>query len=71
MNRWKEDFQREVENLEIEFDAFFENMELTEYYLLRVDANEELSLQINRELPLEIKERLMKLLLVTKPEDSV
>lgn len=71
LNRWKESFQGELENLKIELNAFFKDKALSEYYLLQVDASDELSLKISGELPKEIKERLMKLLLETKPEDSV
>lgn len=70
-NRWKESFQSELENLKIELNAFFKDKVLSEYYLLQADASDELSLKISDELPKEIKERFMKLLLETKPEDSV
>jgi hypothetical protein len=71
LNRWKENFQREVGNVMIEFNAFFKDKALNEFYLLQVDTSDELSLQISEDLPKEITERLTKLLIETKPEDSV
>lgn len=36
-----------------------------------MDASNEFSLELSDELPNEMKERLMQLLLATKPEDSI
>lgn len=71
LEKWKKNFDAEVRNIEIEFDAFFNNKKLNEYYSLKLNESDELSLQINDELPKHIKERLIKLLMETKPEDSI
>lgn len=71
LDKWKDNFQNEVKNVAIEFDAFFKTKGLAEYYSLQMDASDEWSLKISDDLPNEIKERLMQVLLSTKPEDSI
>lgn len=71
LDRWKENFLREVKNVQIEFASFFKEKDLDAYYSLQMDGSDEFSLELNDELPNEIKERLMQLLLATKPEDSI
>ena len=71
LEKWKENFENEVKNVEIEFDAFFKQKELAEYYSLEIDVSDEWSLKLSDELPNEIKERLMHVLLSAKPEDSI
>jgi len=44
---------------------------LKDYYKVKKDESDELSLEKSDELPNEIKERLMRTLLSTKPEDSI
>lgn len=71
LEKWKKNFDAEVRNVEIEFDAFFKNKRLNEYYTLHFNESDELSLEVSNKLPGEIKERLIKLLPATKPEDSI
>lgn len=71
LDKWKENFENEVKNVTIEFDAFFKAKNLGELYSLQMDASDEWSLEISDDLPNEIKERLMHVLLSTKPEDSI
>lgn len=71
LDKWKENFLNEVKNVVIEFDVFFKAKNLDELYSLQMDASDEWSLKVNDDLPHEIKERLMQLLLSTKPEDSI
>ena len=71
LDKWKENFLNEVKNVVIEFDVFFKAKNLDELYSLQMDASDVLSLKVNDDLPHEIKERLMQLLLSTKPEDSI
>jgi len=73
LERWRENFQKEAQHLQIELDSFFKNKSLDKYYKLRVDElSETLSVEITDEtLPGEIKHRLEDLLIATKPEDSV
>ncbi|MEP7278383.1 MAG: hypothetical protein ABI813_07060 [Bacteroidota bacterium] len=74
LKKWREDFSLEVEQLRMEFDAFFFNRKLEDFYELKVDTeSQNLSLEItNKEkLPKEIEKRLMEILYSTQPEDSV
>ncbi len=71
--QWRETFNNATENLEIEFDSFFKNKKLDSFYRLRLDErSENLCLVITDEtLPREIEDKLTKLFMETKPEDSV
>lgn len=71
LERWKERFNQEIKNVEIEFDSFFKNEKLDEYYHLAIDESDELILKLNEGLPGEIKARLQHVLSLTKPEDSI
>lgn len=71
LDKWKENFENEVKGVAIEFDAFLKTKGLAEYYSLEKDASDEWFLTVNDDLPNEIKERLMQVLLSTKPEDSI
>jgi len=71
LGSWRQRFNEEVVKIQAEFDAFFKSKALKGYYTLTLDESNELSLVISDELPNEIKERLMQVLLTTKPEDSI
>lgn len=71
LEHWKENFLKEVKNIQIEYDAFFKTKRLEDYYQLLLDESHEWGLEISEELPREIQERLLKLLVTTKPEDSI
>ena len=73
LDKWKANFKLEIENLQIEFDSFFQTKKLDQYYDLRMDeTNETLFLEItDNTLPKEIKERLISIFNATRPEDSV
>ena len=72
LSKWKKKFTEQVAGIRIEYDAFFLNKKLEDYYSLFVsETSEELELQISDELPQEIQDRLLKLLITTKPEDSI
>ena len=71
LNKWKENFEQGVESLKAEFGQIFRGKNLVDYYTLRLDSSDEYYLQINNELPADTKERLVKLLLETKAEDSI
>ncbi len=71
--KWREDFNLEVEKIQIEFDLSFKETQITDAFMLYVDDESQiLSLQIaDKDLPTEIIERLNHLLITTKPEDSI
>lgn len=71
LEAWKERFNEETKNIQMEFDAFFKSKNLGEWYTLSLDESDELSLSISDNLPREVRERLIKTLLITKPEDSI
>lgn len=71
LEHWKQRFNQEVKNVQIEFDSFFKNRRFDEYYQLTIDESDELILKLGDDLPRMIKERLQQILLSTKPEDSI
>ena len=73
LKKWIKDFNVKAGRLQIEFDSFFQDSELDDSYSLEIDkVTQNLSLKItNRDLPENIKEQLIKILLDTKPEDSI
>ena len=74
LNQWREDFNKEAQHLQTEYNAFFLSQSVEDCYELEVDdERQELTLQIKNaeNLPNEIKDRLVKILEQTKPEDSV
>lgn len=73
LERWRENFNNEVQSIQIEFDSFFDNKKLNQFYEIKGDeASQSLSLVITDDtLPNEIKKRLMNAFETTRPEDSV
>lgn len=73
LSKWREDFNREAQRLQVVLDSFFKAKKLDEYYEVRVDElSQNLHLEITDEtLPEEIKTSLMKMLEETRPEDSI
>jgi hypothetical protein len=74
LDKWRNAFTSEVQNLQTEFDAFFLTKKLDEFYTLKVDeASQTLLLEITNkdELPKEIEDRLTQIYFRTQPEDSV
>lgn len=73
LNKWMKDLDTAAGKLQIEFDILFQDSEISDSYKVEVDKEtQNLNLVIiNEALPVEIKERLNKLLIETKPEDSV
>lgn len=72
--RWKDDFNKKVQHLQTEYDAFFQSKSITDCYHLEVnESSQTLDLQINTEqkVPQEIVNRLLKIFEETKPEDSI
>lgn len=71
LDSWQKRFNEAVPNIQIEFNAFFKDKPIEEFYKLALDESNELSLIISKDLPKEIQERLLMMLLDTKPEDSI
>ena len=71
LEKWKENFNEEARKLEIEFATFFRNKKLNEHSELKLDESSEFFIETKDDLPQNIKERLMKLLITTKSEDSI
>lgn len=74
IDKWKENFEAGIANLQIEFDAFFLEKKLDEFYSLNADEtsqNLELEILHSNELPEEIKDRITEAFLNARPEDSV
>ena len=71
LKHWKQRFEQEIEQLQIEYDSFLFKENLKEFYSFDLDESDEWALKMNPGLPSGIKQRLEKLFLVTKPEDSV
>ena len=71
LNRWKENFETEVKNIQVEYDSFFLNRKLDNIYNITLNESNEWELQIEDNLPNEIKNRFQQIFLNTKPEDSV
>ena len=72
--RWRDSFNKEIQHLQTEYDAFFQSKPLSDFYELVEDEGEQnLHLEIlhEEELPKEISSRLIKILEQTKPEDSI
>lgn len=72
LKKWQDNFNQEVSKLEIEFDAFFKEKKLDEYFTLTMsEVSQNLSLKLNDQLPAEVKKRMEQLFMATMPEDSV
>lgn len=72
LNKWKADFLQEMRSVEMEFNSYVKNVDISKFYCLNIkETSDELSLYIKDDLPTPIKERIEKIFLDTKPEDSV
>lgn len=71
LDKWKENFETEVKNIQVEYDSFFLNRQFDSIYNITLNESNEWELQIDDNLPNEIKNRFQQVFLNTKPEDSV
>lgn len=74
LDKWRENFNTGMAALQIEFDAFFPQRKMGEFYILKVDeVSENLVLEIlhHDELPKEIADRITEVFFNAKPEDSI
>ena len=71
LNTWIQNFEIEVESIQIEFDAFFLNRKIQDYYELKINRQSGyLSIDVFRreDLPAEIIDRLTVAYLNSKPK---
>ncbi|SJZ85745.1 hypothetical protein [Sediminibacterium ginsengisoli] len=72
LDKWRASFAEEAKALQVNYDSLFLLKDFTDTYNLMVDqSNHTLYLRFDADLPAEIQDRLEKLLLLTKPEDSI
>lgn len=73
LESWKDNFNQEIQHLQIEFDSFFNNKKLNTFYEIKEDeTSQSLTLEItDNNLPEQVKDRLINVFETTKPEDSV
>lgn len=71
LTKWKERFEQEVKNIQVEYNAYFLNRKLQDVYTVKMDESHEWELVITGQLPDEIKQRLQQIFLSAKPEDSI
>ena len=71
LEKWKNDLNAKAKSMSVDFDPFFKDKKLDDYYSLKLDESSEYTIEITDKLPRRIKERLQQLLAETKPEDSV
>lgn len=71
LNRWKENFETEMKNIQVEYNSFFLNRELDEIYKIILNDKNGLELKIENNIPNEIKKRLKRSFLSSKPEDNI
>ena len=74
LDKWRKDFTSGVQSLKLEFDSFFSDKNLEDFYTLRLDeTSQNLCIDINskEKLPKEIEKRLIDIFSETTPEDSV
>lgn len=70
--KWMVEFQRDAKKLSIEYDSLFLDKTFEESYELQLNStSQELIVVIADHMPTEIRDRLLKTLVKTKPEDSV
>ncbi len=68
--KWKENFNRQLVHIQIQFDAFFAEGEMDDYYTIR--ENEEngmlvLNISAHNQLPKQIEEELIDAFNKSKP----
>ena len=71
LSKWKQRFEQNVNSLQTEYDAFFQNTSLDDIYSINMDESDEWQLQVRDNIPNEIKSRLEQIFLASKPEDSI
>ena len=70
INAWLKHFQQELTGIQIEFDAFFLNKKLEDYFFIEHNKSLLLTLHFtgNKDLPLHITETITAAFIKSKPE---
>ncbi len=72
LEKWRVAFQEEVKAVESEYNGMLLTKKFEDTWQLKPDETKHiLFLRVDEDLPVEIKDKLEKLLLATEPEDSV
>lgn len=72
LEKWCIAFEEQVKSIQSEYDGMFLSKKFEETWQLKPDETKHmLSLTVDEDLPVEIKEKMEKLFLATEPEDSV
>lgn len=71
LTRWRNRFEKDINSLQTEHNAFFLNKPLQDIYTISLDESHEWKLQVKNNIPNEIRSRLQQLFLAAKPEDSI
>lgn len=74
IDKWKENFEAGIANLQIEFDAFFLEKKLDEFYSLNTDEtsqNLELEVLHKEELPPGLADSIIETFTNARSEDSI
>lgn len=70
LDTWKERFEMEMKNLQAQYASTFKDYQ-HDLYSMKLDESHEWQLQVNEQVPKDIKSRIEQLFLAAKPEDSV
>ncbi|RYZ45051.1 MAG: hypothetical protein EOP49_25965 [Sphingobacteriales bacterium] len=71
LDAWKQRFEEEVKALQSEYEALFLATPFAQSYGILLNVSDEWEVELADGLPEEIKGRFRKILIRTKPEDSV
>lgn len=71
LDNWKQKFEQEVKSLQTEYNSYFLKHKLEDVYSIKMDESNEWEMQVNEQVPGEIKSRIEQLSLTAKPEDSI
>lgn len=71
LTKWRERFEENAKQLQIEYDSFFANYPLEKAFTVKLDESNEWELIIQENIPHDIKSRLQEILWASKPEDSI
>lgn len=70
--KWIENFEQELINIQIEFDAFFLKGKIDDYYKLKIDertGNPSIYISESNELPKQIAEALSAAFIKSEPKE--
>jgi hypothetical protein len=72
LTKWQEDFEKEADTLQTQYDAFLLPKKFSDTYHFEITSSQWLELVIEKDsLPKEIEDRLVDMFNRAQPEDSV